>query len=159
MALTPLAAQSFGLMMTLRILSGIVLVRFDVYFFTAPKGFAMIVDSQSANISAVNKLISKWAPPVEKGRFLAALLGSDIGTVVGFSLCGVLIESLGWEYAFYVPAAMTAAFTVLFYFTMFDTPAKHPRIGEIERRYIEESLTGISAGPTVRYIEKIFKGF
>lgn len=77
---------------------------------------------------------------------MSTLFGADIGTVVSWSLCGVLIEQLGWEWAFYVPALLTGLFTVLWYFVVFDTPAEHPRILPTEKVYIENSLTGIHEG-------------
>lgn len=77
------------------------------------------------------------------------MFGTDIGTVVAWSLCGVLIENFGWKWAFYVPALLSGLFTVLWYFLVFDTPAEHPRILQAEKIYIENSLTGISEGPKV----------
>lgn len=97
-------------------------------------------------VPCVNKIISTWSPPNERGKFMSTLFGTDIGTVITWSLCGVLIETVGWQWAFYVPAALIAAFVVVWYFVVFDTPAEHPRILPTERQYIEESLTGLRAG-------------
>lgn len=88
--------------------------------------------------------MSMWAPPDEKGKFTAALVGSSIGTVVTWPLAGLLIETIGWEFAFYVPAILAAGLTITWYLITFDSPAKHPRISQTERDYIEESLIGIS---------------
>lgn len=77
---------------------------------------------------------------------MSTLSGTDIGTVVAWSLCGILIENFGWKWAFYVPALLTGLFTVLWYFVVFDTPAKHPRILPAEKVYIESSLEGIHEG-------------
>lgn len=52
---------------------------------------------------ALHALVAHWAPPAEKGKFVSALLGGAIGTVVTWSLTGPLIENFGWDYAFYVP--------------------------------------------------------
>jgi MFS transporter, ACS family, solute carrier family 17 (sodium-dependent inorganic phosphate cotransporter), other len=52
---------------------------------------------------ALHALVAHWAPPEEKGKFVSALLGGAIGTVVTWSLTGPLIENFGWDYAFYVP--------------------------------------------------------
>lgn len=55
---------------------------------------------------ALHALVAHWAPPAEKGKFVSALLGGAIGTVVTWSLTGPLIENLGWDYAFYVPGKL-----------------------------------------------------
>ena len=47
-------------------------------------------------------------PIEERGSFIArAVMGSTIGMVVNFPLCALLIESLGWESAFYIIGAST----------------------------------------------------
>lgn len=56
------------------------------------------------------------------------------------SLTGILTESFGWAYAFYVPAVITAIITFAWFFLVFDSPAEHPRILKCEREYIENSL-------------------
>lgn len=92
----------------------------------------------------MNKLISKWAPPDEKGKFVACLLGTNIGTVLTWTVSGFIIESIGWIYAFYIAAILVAAFGVLWYFVVYDKPSRHPRILASEREYIEKNLTGIT---------------
>lgn len=86
--------------------------------------------------------MSKWSPPHEKGKFTSALVGGAIGTVATWPLAGLLIETIGWAYAFYVPAALTAVLTLMWYLITYDSPAQHPRIRANERAYIESSLTG-----------------
>lgn len=67
---------------------------------------------------------------------MIAQFGSDVGTVITWSLCGILIETFGWQYAFYVPGLIVALFAILWFFLVYDSPAKHPRILEKERSYI-----------------------
>ncbi|CAH1250648.1 SLC17A5 [Branchiostoma lanceolatum] len=70
-------------------------------------------------------MLSRWAPPVERGRLLT-------------------IATLG---------AAGLAFCCLWYSLAFDSPSKHPRISEAERTYIESNLEdknkngGLSAVP------------
>lgn len=95
-------------------------------------------------VPAINKIISQWSPPNEKGKFVATLFGTDIGTVVTWTACGVLIQTLGWQWAFYAPGIAAGLFTLLWSLVVYDSPAEHPRISPKERAYIENSLTGIS---------------
>lgn len=49
---------------------------------------------------------------------------------------------MGWVYAFYVPAAITAVITIFWFVFVYDSPAQHPRIDQTEREYIEKALGG-----------------
>lgn len=94
---------------------------------------------------ANNRLIAHWSPPDEKGKFVAALFGTDIGTVITWSICGVLIEHFGWKWAFYVPAIACTLFTMLWMYIVHDSPTQHPRITPQERDYIADSQRGVTA--------------
>lgn len=85
-------------------------------------------------------LVSKWAPPEEKGKFISALLGGLLGTVMTWSSLGVIIENYGWKFGFYVPAVVAFIITILWYIIVADTPADHPRISSHERDFINKSL-------------------
>lgn len=37
---------------------------------------------------ALHNLISKWAPPSERGKFISALLGGTFGTVITWPVAG-----------------------------------------------------------------------
>uniref|UniRef100_A0A182F445 Major facilitator superfamily (MFS) profile domain-containing protein n=1 Tax=Anopheles albimanus TaxID=7167 RepID=A0A182F445_ANOAL len=89
---------------------------------------------------ALHNLISKWAPPDEKGKFVSALMGGTFGTVVTWPLVGVLIETVGWSFAFYIPAAIGAIVSALWYLIVADAPSVHPRIKAEEQEYIQKSL-------------------
>ena len=107
-----------------------------------------------------------WAPPNEISR-LYAIQSSGIswGNVFSFALSGVLCQSLGWEWVFYmygesyrlytcmstrhwrhitnycfVSGIWGAVFMFFWAFFAYDSPDTHPRISEKERKYIKESL-------------------
>ncbi|XP_037025020.1 sialin-like [Bradysia coprophila] len=122
-AVTPVASASFWVSF---------MVRFLIGFFSGTL------------YPALHKLVSKWAPPEEKGKFVSALVGGAIGTVVTWSVAGYLVESVGWDYAFYVPAILSGCFTIVWFITTFDDPASHPRISTEEKEYIENSLLGVT---------------
>lgn len=72
------------------------------------------------------------------------MFGSPIGIATTWSMAGLLIETVGWIYAFYVPALMIAIFTVVLYIIIYDSPALHPRITTQEKEYIESHLKELS---------------
>lgn len=85
-------------------------------------------------------LVANWAPPEEKGKFIGALLGGTFGTVITWSLCGVLISSLGWEWAFYVPGIITLVWCIIWFAIVSNSPEEHPRIDPKEKMYIMERI-------------------
>ncbi|XP_076272798.1 sialin-like isoform X1 [Rhynchophorus ferrugineus] len=91
---------------------------------------------------AIHCLISKWAPPSEKGKFISATLGGSLGTVVTWPLLGNIIGNYGWEWAFYVTVIIAFVWMFAWVFLIRDTPQQHPWISDAEKEYIESSLAG-----------------
>ncbi|CAH0725775.1 unnamed protein product, partial [Brenthis ino] len=89
---------------------------------------------------ALHVLVARWAPPEEKGKFISALMGGTLGTVVTWSLTGPLLERYGWASAFYVPAALTFIWCGFWWYLVADTPTDHPRITVTEKKYIIDAL-------------------
>ncbi|XP_013180216.1 PREDICTED: uncharacterized transporter slc-17.2-like [Papilio xuthus] len=89
---------------------------------------------------ALHVLVARWAPPAEKGKFVSAMMGGTLGTVVTWSLTGPLLEKFGWASAFYVPAALTIVWCAFWWYLVADTPNEHPRISDQERKYILDAL-------------------
>lgn len=93
---------------------------------------------------AAQSLISRWAPPAEKGKFSAALMGNTLGTVVTWPLLGVIIENMGWIWAFFTPGAIAILWAIIWWFTVADSPQEHWWISDEEKNYIINSLnTGL----------------
>lgn len=90
----------------------------------------------------MHNVISKWSPPEEKGKFISCVLGGALGTVLTWSLVGVIIENIGWIWAFYIPAIISVHMALLWLYVVADSPAKHPRISKAEKDFIEKSLGG-----------------
>lgn len=89
---------------------------------------------------SLHALVARWAPPAEKGKFVSAMMGGTLGTVVTWSLTGPLIEKYGWESAFYVPAVLTIVWCGFWWYLVADAPTEHPRITEGEKKYIIDAL-------------------
>ncbi|XP_076645838.1 putative inorganic phosphate cotransporter [Halictus rubicundus] len=103
---------------------------------------AMMGLCQSCLLPCTHTLLSKWAPPNERARFGAfAYAGGQFGTVISFPISGVLAASpLGWQSIFYVFGVLAVVWSIIFFIFGFDSPSKHPRISEMEKTYIENSL-------------------
>ncbi|CAK1586924.1 unnamed protein product [Parnassius mnemosyne] len=118
--LSPAAAKhSFGTMLALRILLGF------------SGGFLF---------PASYSLIANWAVPTERGKFVGALIGGSIGTFITWSLCGLLIESFGWEWGFYAFGIFALLWTIIWWFLVYDCPEVHPLISASEKEYICDGI-------------------
>ena len=84
---------------------------------------------QGPIIPAVTVMISSWIPPQERS-FSCSLIygGQQLGSVISFSLSGVLADQLGWEWDFYFFAIVGLIFCAFWTCCVYSTPAVHPRI-------------------------------
>lgn len=85
---------------------------------------------------------SKWAPPYERSRMVvAAFTGNYIGIVVSLPVSGILAQTIGWEYIFYVFGIIGCIWTVLWLIFVRKSPGYDPWITQVERNYIESTLS------------------
>lgn len=85
-------------------------------------------------------IVAKWAPPEEKGKFVATLLGGNLGTVVTFQLSGILTPIIGWRTVFYGEATVILIVTVLWVTLIANRPSEHNFISDKELKHIEQAL-------------------
>lgn len=95
---------------------------------------------QGGIVLAAHKFFTTWAPPAELGIFTSAIMGTNLGTIVSWSVSGALIETCGWPYSFYFNAVLSGLFVLAWAYVAYDSPAKHPRCPAAERAFIEASL-------------------
>ncbi|XP_065897720.1 sialin-like isoform X2 [Dysidea avara] len=92
-------------------------------------------------LPAMNAMFGKWAPPLERSMMATiGLSGTYAGNIVGFPLSGMLCNTMGWPWAFYLSGFVGIIWFVAWLILVFNTPADHPRISPEERRYIETSI-------------------
>lgn len=88
----------------------------------------------------MHTMTGQWIPPNERSKFVTAYLGSSVGVALCYPLFGYIISWTSWEWVFHVCSLIGITWYTGWYFFVFDTPAKHPRIDPEEREYIERSL-------------------
>ncbi|XP_065897699.1 sialin-like isoform X2 [Dysidea avara] len=95
----------------------------------------------SSSEQAMNVMFGKWAPPLERSMMATvAFAGSYAGNIVAFPLSGLLCNTMGWPWAFYISGIVGIIWFVAWLFLVFNTPADHPRISPEEHHYIESSI-------------------
>ena len=84
---------------------------------------------------------SRWAPPLERSRMASiAFAGNYAGTVISMPLSGILANSLGWEYIFYIFGALGCVWFVAWTIIVKKCPEDDPFISEEEKNYIVQKL-------------------
>ncbi|XP_042856150.1 sialin-like [Penaeus japonicus] len=102
---------------------------------------------QGVAYPSMNAMIARWVPPIEKPRFTAfVFLSSCLGIIVTMPLCGLIIDSFGWPYIFYVSGVLSLLWLGIWIRFMHETPAAHPWISKEERDYILEGIREGTAG-------------
>ena len=69
------------------------------------------------------------------------MAGNSVGTCLILPLGGLLAGSAwGWRSIFYLTGASGLIWCILWLFLVYDSPKKHPRITNAEKKYIEQSI-------------------
>lgn len=143
--LTPFLAPYYWISFTNRFFMGLFAVLYN--FFSTCCVIYEILNSFHAQgflLSVMQSIIGKWAPSNEKTKFLMTLSGGSLGTTISWPIVGIIIECFGWPYVYYTTAILSLAFCCLWFYLVYDSPAKHPRISPDEQEYIESRIVGMS---------------
>ncbi|XP_077857024.1 putative small intestine urate exporter isoform X2 [Macaca mulatta] len=83
----------------------------------------------------------KWAPPLERSQLTTiAGSGSMLGSFIVLLVGGLLCQTIGWPYVFYIFGGIGCACCLLWFPLIYDDPVNHPFISAAEKRYIVCSL-------------------
>ncbi|XP_056633020.1 sialin-like isoform X1 [Diorhabda sublineata] len=88
---------------------------------------------------ALQVLIAKWAPPAEKGKFVAGLMGNTLATCLTWPLVGAIITASNWNWGYQMITIQIVVFLIIFYFVAADSPDDHKFITPEEVEFIKEA--------------------
>ncbi|XP_015305296.1 probable small intestine urate exporter isoform X3 [Macaca fascicularis] len=90
----------------------------------------------------------KWAPPLERSQLTTiAGSGSMLGSFIVLLVGGLLCQTIGWPYVFYIFGGIGCACCLLWFPLIYDDPVNHPFISAAEKRYIVCSLAQQDCSP------------
>ncbi|XP_037931748.1 putative inorganic phosphate cotransporter isoform X2 [Teleopsis dalmanni] len=90
-------------------------------------------------------LLSQWVPVTEMGFIGAIVLGGgQIGTIVGNTICGLILAHFTWDNVFYVFGFTSILWCILFVILCYNDPASHPFIKPSEKEYLRSIMGEIS---------------
>jgi MFS transporter, ACS family, solute carrier family 17 (sodium-dependent inorganic phosphate cotransporter), other len=105
---------------------------------------------EAATFPAAYYLGARWYPQAERSRFVAVLLsGVPAGTLFALLTTGWIVTQWGWPAVFYLFGAFGMIAAALWFAFVWDSPAQHPRISDVERAMLADADDKRGAsGPT-----------
>ena len=102
--------------------------------FMAARGVLGI--SESGNFPAAIKTVAEWFPKKERA-FATGIFnsGTNIGAIIAPLTVPLIALHWGWKWAFILTGA-AGLLWLIFWFTMYDLPGKHPKLKKEEYDYI-----------------------
>jgi len=115
------------------------LVRMNLYLGVVARSLLGI--AHAVSFPSLSGAWGSWAPPMERTQLNGITVsGASAGTCIIFFLAGGVIDWLGWASIFYLTAAVNLVWVMAWFYLVYDTPQKHPRISKEEKEYIIESI-------------------
>ncbi|XP_037700461.1 sodium-dependent phosphate transport protein 4 isoform X2 [Choloepus didactylus] len=97
--------------------------------------------TQGSGLGGQFALWEKWGPPHERSRLLSiALSGLVLAGFAAILLGGLISETYGWPFAFYIFGGIGCVCCLLWFVLAYDDPVSHPWISISEKEYIISSL-------------------
>ena len=97
---------------------------------------------EAVTFPSIYTLYSRWVPLTERSRAVAlANSGIPLGTVFALVVTPVIVETLGWEWAFYLFGAAGVLWFMAWQARVTARPADHPGVSAAELATIQSGLT------------------
>ncbi|XP_019685691.2 sodium-dependent phosphate transport protein 4 isoform X2 [Felis catus] len=97
--------------------------------------------AQGSIFGGQHALWERWGPPCERSRLCTlALSGMMLGTFTIILLGGIISQTLGWPFVFYIFGGIGCVYCLLWFVLVYDDPVSHPWISVTEKEYIVSSL-------------------
>ncbi len=98
--------------------------------------------SEAVTFPSIYSLYGRWIPVHERSRAVGFTnSGIPLGTVIALILTPIIVESLGWEWAFYLFGAVGLIWAVFWHRMITARPELHPTISQAELAHIQVSPT------------------
>ena len=88
---------------------------------------------EAVTFPSIYSIYGRWIPLGERGRAVALVnSGIPMGTVFALLVTPLVVEALGWQWAFYLFGALGILWYAIWHFGMTTDPADHPRVAPAE---------------------------
>jgi ACS family hexuronate transporter-like MFS transporter len=102
--------------------------------------------SEAGNFPAAIKTVAEWFPKKERA-FATGIFnsGTNIGAILAPLTVPFIAQSMGWQWAFVITGSIGFIW-LIFWFMVYEVPAKHKRLSKTEYNYIHSDADEIKAG-------------
>jgi len=102
--------------------------------------------SEAGNFPAAIKTVAEWFPKKERA-FATGIFnsGTNIGAILAPLTVPFIAQSIGWQWAFIITGSIGFIW-LIFWFAMYEIPAKHKRLSQAEYNYIHSDADEIKSG-------------
>jgi len=102
--------------------------------------------SEAGNFPAAIKTVAEWFPKKERA-FATGIFnsGTNIGAILAPLSVPFIAQSMGWQWAFIITGSIGLIW-LIFWFLMYEVPAKHKRLTKPEYNYIHSDADEIKSG-------------
>jgi ACS family sodium-dependent inorganic phosphate cotransporter len=112
-------------------------------------GFAILIAvrilmgmGEAVTFPSIYTLYSRWVPLTERSRAVAlANSGIPLGTVFALVVTPIVVQRLGWEWAFYLFGAVGVLWYLVWQVRVTSKPTDHPHMSAAELAEIEDGVT------------------
>lgn len=95
--------------------------------------------------SVVAQLGSKWIPSNERGKYFSANgIADTAGDMFSLIVGGCICYYVNWQASFYILGGVSFLASIFIYLFVYDTPNQCPRIGQVEKEMLIETLNSNS---------------
>jgi ACS family sodium-dependent inorganic phosphate cotransporter len=105
-----------------------------------------------ASWPSIVPMASVWVKPMDRSKFMSNMMASALGAAITMPICGYFISWFGWESVFYLTGGIGIIWSICWFLFIFETPAKHPRISEEERKEIEDAIGSSTSKKKPTYV-------
>ncbi|XP_019868141.1 sialin isoform X2 [Aethina tumida] len=104
---------------------------------------------------ALQNLIARWAPPKEKGKFMSAMFGNTMGTVMTFAVVGAISDVANWAWGFVFVGGFTIFYLIFVAIVLADSPDQSRWCSDEEKEFLRSEIPPPRAKLVAPY-KKIF---
>jgi len=95
---------------------------------------------EAVTFPSIYSLFSKWVPLSERSRSVGLVnSGIPFGTVFALVVTPIIVQKMGWEWAFYLFGAVGVLWFLFWQLSVTARPQKHPAVSPSELAVIEET--------------------
>jgi MFS family permease len=114
---------------------------------------------EAVTFPSIYSLFSKWVPLSERSRSVGLVnSGIPFGTVFALVVTPIIVQKMGWEWAFYLFGAVGGLWFLFWHLSVTARPQDHPAVSSSELAVIEETNAFVETADTPKLTEFLKSG-